>query len=76
MPVMNGMDSTREIRKLERGRGQKPSTIIALTGSATSRQEALSCGMNIFLTKPVRLSELRKILNDWTPDSETEGRHI
>ncbi|KAF3481560.1 uncharacterized protein GIQ15_04319 [Arthroderma uncinatum] len=74
MPVMNGMDSTRGIRKLERARGQKPATIIALTGlaSADIRQEAFSSGMNLFLTKPVRFNELRKILDDWSPDMEQD----
>lgn len=68
MPVMDGMEATREIRKLERERRQKPALIIALTGlgSASSRQEALSNGINIFLTKPVRFDDLRKILSDWT----------
>lgn len=68
MPVMDGMESSREIRNLERERGQKPATIIALTGlaSATAQQEAFSTGINMFLTKPVRFSKLRKILNNWT----------
>jgi CheY-like chemotaxis protein len=70
MPVMDGMASAREIRKYERSRGQKPCTIIALTGlgSADSQQDAFSSGMDRFLTKPVRLSHLRDILNDWAPD--------
>jgi CheY-like chemotaxis protein len=78
MPVMDGMVATREIRKLERSRRQKPAVIIALTGlgSATSQQEAFSNGINLFLTKPVRFSDLRKILNDWIPDMKTESRHI
>jgi CheY-like chemotaxis protein len=76
MPVMNGIESTREIRKLERDRGQKPAMIIALTGlaSANIRQEAFSNGINLFLTKPVRFNELRKILNDWTPDMEPQDQ--
>lgn len=70
MPVMDGMEATREIRKLERERRQKPALIIALTGlgSASSQQEAFSNGINIFLTKPVRFDDLRKIMSDWTPD--------
>jgi CheY-like chemotaxis protein len=74
MPVMNGIESTRGIRKLERERGQKPAMIIALTGlaSANIRQEAFSSGINLFLTKPVRFNELRKFLNDWTPDMEPQ----
>ncbi|OIW25120.1 hypothetical protein CONLIGDRAFT_718019 [Coniochaeta ligniaria NRRL 30616] len=69
MPVMDGLASAREIRKYERGRGQKPCTIIALTGlgSADSQNDAFSSGMDLFLTKPVRLSHLRKILSEWTP---------
>lgn len=76
MPVMNGIESTRGIRKLERERGQKPAMIIALTGlaSANIRQEAFSNGINLFLTKPVRFNELRKILNDWTPDMEPQDQ--
>jgi CheY-like chemotaxis protein len=75
MPVMNGMDSARSIRKLERERGQKPAIIIALTGlaSADVRQEAFSIGINFFLTKPVSFNELRKFLSDWTPDIEPQA---
>jgi CheY-like chemotaxis protein len=74
MPVMNGMDSARGIRKLENERGQKPAMIIALTGlaSASVRQEAFSSGINFFLTKPVSFKELRKFLNDWTPDMQPQ----
>jgi len=73
---MNGIESTREIRKLERERGQKPAMIIALTGlaSANIRQEAFSNGINLFLTKPVHFNELRKILNDWAPDMEPQDQ--
>ena len=73
---MSGIESTRGIRKLERERGQKPAMIIALTGlaSANIRQEAFSNGINLFLTKPVRFNELRKILKDWTPDMEPQDQ--
>jgi CheY-like chemotaxis protein len=78
MPVMNGMDSTRSIRKLERERGQKPAVIIALTGLAAAdvRQEAFSVGINFFLTKPVSFNKLRKFLYDWTPDIEPRGLEV
>ena len=72
MPVMNGIDSTRAIRKVESERGQRPATIIALTGlgSSSIRQEAFSSGINNFLTKPVGFNQLREILNNWTPDMD------
>ncbi|KAL8366269.1 hypothetical protein RB595_004846 [Gaeumannomyces hyphopodioides] len=79
MPVMDGIEATREIRRLERDRRQKPAMIIALTGlgSATSQQDAFSSGVNLYLTKPVRFSDLRDILSDWTPDdTEMESRLI
>lgn len=62
MPVIDGMEATREIRSMERNRRQKPVIIIALTGlgSASSQQEAFSSGVDLYLTKPVRFSNLRK----------------
>ena len=75
MPVMDGLAATREIRKHERSLGQKACTIIALTGlgSADSQQEAFSSGVDLFLTKPVRLKYLREILKDWTEDALAVG---
>lgn len=69
MPVMDGMTATREIRKLEHVRRQRPSMIIALTGlsSARCREEALSNGIDVFLTKPVRLKDIQIILEGWVP---------
>lgn len=64
MPVMDGLESTREIRAFERGGCFKPAMIVALTGlsSASAQQEAFASGVDLFLTKPVRLKELTKIL--------------
>ena len=78
MPVMDGLEATREIRSMEHDRRQKPAMIIALTGlgSATSQQEAFSSGVDLYLTKPVRFSDLRDILSDWTPVIEIESRLI
>ncbi|KAK1751955.1 hypothetical protein QBC47DRAFT_405164 [Echria macrotheca] len=77
MPVMDGMEATREIRKLERVARPKRARvmIIALTGlgSETSREEAFENGVDIFLTKPARLKDLRKILEDWEPDALKGG---
>ena len=70
MPIMDGMEATREIRKLEQGRPRRRrAMIIALTGlgSATSQKDAFDSGVDMFLTKPVRLKDLRKILDDWDP---------
>jgi CheY-like chemotaxis protein len=75
MPVMSGMEATRAIRKLELERQQKPAMIIAVTalGSASIQQEAFSNGINMFLTKPLRFRDLRRILNEWTPEMEPQS---
>lgn len=69
MPVMNGIDSTFQIRALEREHHLKPAMIVALTGlaSAEAQQEAFSAGINLFLTKPVRFQALKELLGGWVP---------
>lgn len=71
MPIMDGLESTRRIRAHERTHNIKPTVIIALTGlgSADAQQEAYSSGVNTFITKPVKLKELSKILEgSWKND--------
>ncbi|KAF1940286.1 hypothetical protein EJ02DRAFT_379987 [Clathrospora elynae] len=64
MPVMDGLESTRQIRAHEIRQNLPKVTIIALTGVADSdiQQEANSSGINLFLIKPVRLADLEIIL--------------
>ncbi|KAF1997364.1 sensor histidine kinase-like protein/response regulator [Amniculicola lignicola CBS 123094] len=64
MPIMDGLEATRQIRAYEREKGIKPTTIIALTGLASleAQQEAHVSGVNLFLIKPVRLAELEVVL--------------
>jgi CheY-like chemotaxis protein len=64
MPVMSGIDSARHIRRYERDEGLPKSKLIALTGAAnpTTRQEAFSVGVDLYLTKPVPMRELKEML--------------
>ncbi|KAH7155828.1 hypothetical protein B0J13DRAFT_234723 [Dactylonectria estremocensis] len=64
MPVMDGFEATRRIRALERKLHLKPTLILALSGLASedAQEDALSSGVDLFLTKPVRLKELGAIL--------------
>ncbi|PSR81074.1 hypothetical protein BD289DRAFT_45794 [Coniella lustricola] len=64
MPVMDGLEATRLIRAYEQENELKPALIIALTGlaSAQTQQEAYASGIDLFLTKPVPLKELGRIL--------------
>ncbi|KAF6807250.1 sensor histidine kinase response [Colletotrichum sojae] len=64
MPVMDGFEATREIRVLETQRSLSRCQVFALTGlaSASAQEEAFASGIDLFLTKPVKLKELSKIL--------------
>ena len=64
MPVMDGLEATRQIRAHEIRNNLPKVTIIALTGVADTdiQQEANSSGINLFLIKPVRLADLEVIL--------------
>jgi len=70
MPEMDGFDATTAIRTLERQAGSvladRPRlTIIALTANAMigDRERCLAAGMDDYVSKPVRLSELRRALD-------------
>ncbi|KAG6002470.1 hypothetical protein E4U21_003036 [Claviceps maximensis] len=64
MPVMTGFEASCLIRQQEKKEKLEPCTIVALTAlaSAEAQQEAFTCGIDLFLTKPVRFEELSHIL--------------
>lgn len=66
MPLMDGLQLTREIRARW---PQRHTPIFALTANAMDeeRRNALEAGMNGFLTKPVRLPELADTLRNAAP---------
>lgn len=57
MPIMNGLEATREIRKME---GSDQVIIIGLSANVfeEDQKKALESGMNDYLTKPIRLAVL------------------
>ncbi|KAM0720998.1 hypothetical protein Q7P37_003283 [Cladosporium fusiforme] len=67
MPVMDGYQATRAIRAYEKEHQLKPSRIIALTALASeaAHREALACGFDDFLSKPVKLKDLSRIIDDF-----------
>ena len=64
MPVMNGFEATRCIRQVENDCAVPRSNIFALTGLASrdAQQEAMLSGIDLFLTKPIELGEMRYLL--------------
>ncbi|KAJ4327662.1 hypothetical protein N0V84_001912 [Fusarium piperis] len=78
MPIMDGFEATRRIRSFEQRHGLRPALILALTGLASeeAQREAVVSGVDLFLTKPVRLKELGPILRSRgviPVNSETKG---
>ncbi|NPV61064.1 MAG: PAS domain S-box protein [Methanotrichaceae archaeon] len=69
MPVMNGLEATRAIR--ERWPEKGPN-IVALTAYALPGDEkrCLDAGMDVYLSKPVRVCDLAKMLERCNPDKE------
>jgi len=64
MPVMNGDDATRKIRQLWAQYPNKP-YIIGATANATEQAKikCFECGMNAFLSKPLRFDTLAEAIN-------------
>ena len=64
MPVMDGYEATRELRRRP---GLKDLPVIAMTANAmaSDRQEALDAGMNDHVAKPIRVDELFATLAHW-----------
>ena len=67
MPVMDGLEATLAIRKLENLRGTHV-PIVALTANVLEehRREAQQAGFDDYLAKPVKLEELRAKIQKWT----------
>lgn len=66
MPQMDGIETTRQWRQLEKGLNHLP--IIALTAKATAndRTESLAAGMDDFITKPVDQARLQSMIQSYT----------
>ncbi len=64
MPIMDGLDATREIRAFEKESEVKvPAYIVALTASEVldSRNVCMAAGMDEFMEKPIKETLLREL---------------
>lgn len=63
MPKMNGLEATKQIRKLENGGRRVP--IIAMTGNTGDSEIALKSGVDEYVPKPVMRKTLIQTLKKW-----------
>jgi two-component system sensor histidine kinase/response regulator len=66
MPVMSGYESTREIR-IRESAGNQRVIILAMTANALEgdRELCIECGMDDYLSKPLRSGALDELLCSW-----------
>ncbi|MCJ8302312.1 ATP-binding protein [Shewanella sp.] len=67
MPNLDGYHMTKKIRAIEQQQQQKSIPIVAITGAAMSgdAEYCYSMGMNDFVSKPIILKDLKKVLKKW-----------
>lgn len=67
MPGMDGFEATAQIRALDGARADQPTPIIGVSARAMDgdREQALAAGLDDYLTKPIRESELKSTLERW-----------
>jgi PAS domain S-box-containing protein len=65
MPEMDGFEATEKLRKLNAHYANVP--IVALTANAMEgdREKCLSVGMNDFIAKPIKIDQLRDVMDKW-----------
>jgi two-component system nitrogen regulation response regulator GlnG len=72
MPEMDGMEALRRIRKLDR---RIPVVVVTAYGAVETAVAAMKMGARDFLTKPLKLTELLRVVEDALSHSTVGARH-
>lgn len=76
MPVLDGYDTAREIRRREAEEQRRHVPIVAMTASAMrgDRERCLAAGMDDYIAKPIDSDKLDELLARWLSAPEPAGR--
>lgn len=74
MPVMDGLEATREIRKIEKDGGLTSTPIIALSAYALKEEKdkSIQAGCNQHLSKPIKKAELLTAISNYMVPKDNE----
>ncbi|MCM1182765.1 MAG: ATP-binding protein [Roseburia sp.] len=74
MPVMDGVEAVTALRRME-GAYFKEVPVIALTGNTAKEQqeEYMRTGMNGYLSKPLDMADIYRVIREWIPDKIRQG---
>jgi CheY-like chemotaxis protein len=72
MPVMDGLEATSVIRKIEQEEGLPRIPVIAMTAHALEgdRERCIEGGMDGYITKPIHIHELTDVILKWATASD------
>jgi signal transduction histidine kinase/CheY-like chemotaxis protein len=75
MPTMDGFEATRRLKSEARFTRNAETPVVALTAHATPEHKSrcFDVGMSDYLTKPLRLKDLRDVFNKWLTAEPLEG---
>ncbi len=77
MPDMDGLDATREIRRIEQNTNVHI-PIIALTAGAFNeeKERCIGAGMDDFLTKPIQVDKIQTVFNNYLINKDEVESHF
>jgi CheY-like chemotaxis protein len=70
MPVMDGFEATRQIRRQESDARRTPIIALTATAMASDQEACTESGMDDFLSKPCSQADLQRTLHRWMPQED------